>query len=348
MKWQLEKHTLDEIIKLVRRVVKYQESTTNEDTEIVQFSNDISVYESYFEEREKYPVVVVTSLGGSFFNNSINDYITTLSQDLYNTQLGTVPDSYCTIDNNTLYVPIPDSLISSDDQLAGFMFNYSWTGRNVGNDDINYNVYSNYPSSSVIVASGSVSGTDSLFMSQKSVVFPSNIQLSSGSYCISMSSSLDSPYYVFMDSTFDSTYTIDSTEYSGSIVGELLYPPFVRLGGRFEGSLTIRTLAKNSSAAARNLSELIALKLLLFKQLHYDRTSTDFVKSPMIFPDVNPEWFDKDIIIKSVRSSPIEVRKRGSNDNIFIQSIAVDYITHWYIDIPVDYLSNIDISVFTF
>lgn len=351
MKWQLEKYTIDEVIKLTRRILKYQTFFNNEDIEIVQFSSgsDPLIYEQYFEKNEKYPSVIVAGMGGTFFNNSINDYTATLSQDLYNTSLGSKSNSYCEINSsNTLFIPIPNSLKSSGDILSGFSFNYSWTGSNVGNDDIQYSVYSNYPSSSVLLTTGSIIGTESLQSTKITTVFSSSIPLTSSDYCISMSSTSDSPYYIFTDSTFDSTYKVNNTSYSGSIVGELIYPPFIRFGGRFEGSIIVKSIYKNSSAVVRNLSELLALKFLLFKQLHYDRTSSEFVKTPLTSSGINPEWFDKDIIIKAIRNNPIEVHRRGSNDNIFTQSIIIDYITHWYIDLPMDYLSNIDVSILNF
>lgn len=353
MYWQLEKYLVDEFIKIIRRIFKNQTTWVNTGKDAIQFSSGAValVFEQFFEENEKYPIITVYSAGGVYANDSLSDYVSTLSGKYYSQVMGVRALAYETISNiDTLAVQLPDSLAAKQDQISGIYLDFVWNGRGIGGDDIKYNLYSNYTTSPNLVASGSIAGNLLHKISRTYSLFDPIITLSGSDYWITFNSTEKSVYAIMLDNTKETLYKKNSgSPVSGSIVGGLMYPPLHKIGGRFESSITIRVMCKNNTALARNLGEIIITRLLLLKTAQYDRSSQiEQSLSTFADGDIISEWESKGIAIKGVKTGVLEMRRRGINDIIFTLPISIDLLTHWSVDYPGEFLKNFNIDVTPF
>lgn len=353
MYWQLEKYLVDEFIKILRRIFRNQTTWTNTGTDVIQFSSGAVslVFEQFFEENEKYPIITVYGLGGIYANDSLGDYVSTLRGNYYSHVMGVRALIYETIsDIDVLAVQLPQSLAAKQDQISGIYLDFIWNGLGVGGDDITYKLYSSYTTSPNLITSGSIAGNLLHNISRTYSLFDSSITLSESDYWLTFNSTERSVYAIMLDNTKETLYKKNSGSFvSGSIVGGLMYPPLHKIGGRFESSITIRVMCKNNTALARDLGEIIVTRLLLLKTAQYDRSAMiEQSLSTFTDGDIISEWEDKGVAIKSVKTGVLEMRRRGINDIIFTLPITVDLLTHWSVDYPGEFLKNFSIDVTPF
>lgn len=350
MQWQLEKYAVEEFVKLLRRIFRYKNEFSNEDIEIIQFNSGSSqlVFEQFFEENEKYPIITVYGMGGSYLNNGLDDYEAS-SIDASSYVLGTVARDYRTVSaGSPLVAKLPWNEEIKSAQITGFFLNYLWDGEDIGGDDLTYDLYYASPSGSITVASGSILGTLSRTSITQYAYFNSPVIINGSNYYLSVSAPTGSSYSLLIDPDCGLTYSIGGVPYSGSVVGSLVQPPSHALGGRLESTIMIRVITKNSTAAMRNLSEILITRFLLLKQAQYNRSSTTEQMVPVVTNDVVSEWLSKGIVIRGIREGSPEMRKRGINDLIFTLPISVDILTNWSIEYPGEFLEgfNVETSVF--
>ena len=145
------------LVKYLRIVYKLNSEWLNEDLEVISLSNDNSpqVYEQYPWSDEKYPIVVINSLGGSQDDWALDSFIGNSWRDY---RIGSVPRTYEILDT------------SKDIALGIKVSDYDFKIRNIG-FALKYNVESDYDidvnlmsavngNPDTIIASGSIDATD--------------------------------------------------------------------------------------------------------------------------------------------------------------------------------------------
>lgn len=348
MQWQLEKYSVEEFIKVLRKIFRYNSTWDNEEIEIIQFQSGSSqlVFEQFFEENEKYPIITVYGMGGSYMNDSIDDFVS--NSDVQ--ELAMLGDRSLAFEMVTSENPVSFKMPKLKRSfLAGFYLSYMWDGSGLGGDDFSYALTRGTGSAQVILASGSMPGKDVMYPDVTYIIFDAPQEMDPKyDHTLNIIGVPDSNYSIMIDPQFPLSYSTPTQEASGSFVGGLLQPPAYSLGGRFEGTITIRVMAKNSSAITRNLGEIITTRILLLKQAQYNRASSADQASSVFAADVTAEWRAKGITIRGVRTGTLEMRKRGINDLIFTYPISVDITTHWAVDVPGEFLDGFNIVTTTF
>lgn len=350
MFWRFNKYLVEESVNFMRRVFRYNKTWTNTGLEIVQFpsGSEQLVFEQFFEENERYPVITVGSQGGNLVPAAINDVVDVISDD--GVILGDRSHSKVTISNVfTLAVQLPSGVLN--EKIRGVKATLAWTGSKNGGDDITVELYRNYSSTGILIASGSIEGVNDIgFKTYYVDMFPTG-SLTGGDYWLKFQTGSGSTYYMGIDT--DATTKYQSNE-SGSVVtatgslnGSVTFPPYYRLGGNFESSLTIRCMSKNDTSSAFSLADLVSQYFILAKHAQLTRRASgiDGLSLAYLTAGAVSEFTSKDIYIRGVRVGAVENRRRGENDLIFTVPVSVDFFGSWYQDFPADTVSGFGITV---
>ena len=357
MYYRLNKFNIEKITTFIKQIFRYNSEWNNLGYQIVQFASGSEplVFEQFFEENERYPIITVGAVGGNYRRLSINDSFGIASFD--SIKLGTNATQMVAIDfDTTLAVQLPSSSLGS--QLSGITTYFVYPGQGFPNGwGINVDLYSNFTTSPNLVASSSYGINENTIWNYNFVGFYPYVSLSENDYWIQYTPISGSTYYVGIDPNGPGIYQVSGSTgvatYSGSVVGELKSPQTDRMGGSYESSLTIRVQDKNNTARASDLAELISIYLTLGKYGYIDRSanSTDGITIPELINNPTSlvsELTNSGIFIKNVNGGGMQSRRRGEYDNIFIYQINVDLFTEWYEDFGLEPLENVDITIDSF
>ena len=336
----------------LRRVYSYTGPWDNRDLEIVQIdeSAETFVFQTFFEEQEVYPVITISTTGGSNVRMGFNDQVQNVYD--YDIPLGVrslqlVPFST----DSPVAVQLPTNFTGS---ISGFTCDMIHTpGYPV--DDITVNLWQNYFSTtgSILLASGSIRNFDfpgmKTFFAQ---VWPYTVLQPGNDYWVEFMPQSGSIYRLAVDPSCNGFYS--SIAYSGgvptgnlvsgSLYGGMRLSPVFRLGGAHEFNLQIKCSMKNSIEKAQNLADLAELYIKLGQHGNIDRgllTNAKFNFSR--FQENGVAFFtSQGISIKNVTKGGIENRRRGDNDIIFSVGVTVELRTEWNIDVDEDHILDID------
>jgi hypothetical protein len=331
------------MVTFLRRVFRYNTQWTNTNLAIVQFSSGSEqlVFEQFFEENERYPVITVTALGGNYSNAGFNDIVQSVDDDYVS--FGDRALSYAVIsDTSVLGAQVPSD--AYNETVRGLWTNFAWSGDRVGGDDIQVALYKNYTTTKDIVASASITGSNSQRYNSVFAEFYPYVSLTDSDYWIEYQTSSGSTYNMALDTNATTLYKYGGVTATGSINGSLVLPTYLRYGGHYEGSVQIRCMAKNDTATARDLGELSAQYVMLAKHAQLNRTSIaiDGLANDSL-NDLVGEWFAKGFYIKGVHQGALENRRRGEHDLIFISAVTIDIFADWHQDYPATSLKDIEI-----
>jgi hypothetical protein len=343
MYWRFEKYLIDEMVTFLRRVFRYNTQWTNTNLEIVQVASGSEqlVFEQFFEENERYPVITVTALGGNYSNAAFNDIFQSVGDDIV--PFGDRSLGYATIsDSLVLGVQVPEDAYG--ETLRGLWTTFAWSGNIVGGDDVQAVLYKNYTTTKVAVASASINGSNSQQYNSVFAEFYPYVALTDTDYWVEYQTASGSTYYMALDTDATTLYKYGGVTATGSINGSLVLPVYLRYGGHYEGSIQLRCMAKNDTATARNLGELSAQYVMLAKHAQLNRTSIaiDGMANDTLNSLIG-EWFAKGFYIKGVHQGALENRRRGEHDLIFISAVTIDIFADWSQDYPAQSLRNIEI-----
>ena len=351
MYWRAEKSLVEFTVNTFRRIFKYAPEWFNKDLEIVQLPSGSTdgnlIFEQYAEAGEKYPRVMVSGVGGTYNQMAFNDLIDTYDNDACTLGSRTLQEVYIS-GNNIIAAPLPQAVVGQT--MRGIFTTLRWTGLDFGTDDLNILIYKNYKTSPVLVGSAIID-SNNISDTIKEIYSELNnlVNITDASYYIVYQVATGSSYYIEADSTYNGIYMSNGIQQSGSVVGRLLLPGFVRIGGFFDGSLLIKCEAKNDAASPRDLAELIAQ---YFNYLKHAQVKRGSVPDTMVYTDgdtdISSEWLSKGIMIKQVREGPIGMRPRDTNDKIFGVTLTVDYYTEWFEDFPLSALEDITLTINNF
>lgn len=350
MHWRLNKYVMTQVVKTIRRILHYNSQWTNKDIEIIQYASGSAqkVQETSSTAKEKYPNIVITPKGGNFTHSAFNNLVNVYDAD--EIVLGTRNLNMTILDGtNEFLFKLPTSIQS--EKFRGLRIRYAWTGQGIGGDDIDYTVFKNYTTSPVVAATGALPGSLSNKFDLQFAEIPTPIELDSDDCWIQLQSTDDSPYYLGLDLNYESLISINGSPATGSVIGGLILPAFARLGGNFDGSVSIKVEHKNDTETVYNLVEIISLYLEFLKHVGLDRGTTAIDGTQ--YPDANieiieTELLEKGIFFRDISIGPLETRRRGENDIIFGQTITFNFMTEWFQDYPLDSLQGIDIQLQTF
>ncbi len=342
-----EKYVIETFTKTLRRIFRLNSQWNNIDYELIQISSgsSISIFEQYNEENERYPMVMVAGTNVNYsnpaFNNLIGEY------DNNSLDIGERPLSYTLFDNfNSVFIPFPNTV--NTEIVRGFASKIAWAGQGTGGGEIALNLYKDYDTTPLLVSSGSIDGAIfiNVFDYYYADLYP-KIVCDSSKYALQLLPLDDSTYYAAIDTTTNDFYYQRSQICSGSIVSKVMLQAFTRVGGNVEGSLVLKCRAKNSTAIARNLAELIAIYTQLLKHAEISRkvNSLDLTLNNYIVSGIVNEWLQKGIVIKGIRTGGLEVTRRGDNDNLFAINVTIDYLADWFEDYNQETIENINIDI---
>jgi len=351
--YRLEKSGRDTFAEYLRRAFRYGGPWTNRDLEIISVEQPEGelVFEQFFEEPEKYPLITIGSLGGNSVPMGFNDQVENIFD--FTTELGT--RSLSLVDFSTS-VPFAFKLPSDfTGSLGGFTADMVWKlGENV--EDITIQLFQDYFSTgSVLLASGSIRNFDSLDLTTYlGGFYPYPLIQKGQEYWIELTPKSGSVYRVAVDTTYNGVYSSISYSgsvpsgslISGSIYGGLRYSPVMRIGGAHEFSVIIRCSAKNSMEKAQNLADLTEIYVKMGQYGVLDRLSTNQAKLNLSRLLVNGVSFltSRDIAVKGVSKGALENRKRGDNDIVFTIGVTVDVRTEWHLDFDEQTIKEINVG----
>lgn len=345
MYYRVNKYLIDTVVRYLRRVFRYNNQWTNTGLEIVNLADgkEELVFEKFFEENEKYPILTVSPQGGAFTKLAFNDQVLTTGESSYN--LGNRSHTAVRVsDTEILKVKIPDDALNST--IKGVCAYAAWTGERVGGDNISVSLYKNYLTSPELIASGSLPGfLEQTYSDVYTDIYPSTA-LTEEDYWLVFQTSSGSVYSFGIDEDKTSSvyvYGTGSVQASGSIDGQLYLPAFMRIGTMYDGAIMIRCQSKNDSGKAYTLSELTSIYIQLAKhaKLSRETTAQDGLLLNHLNSDVVSELTSKGIYIKDVRIGALEERRRGENDVIFTVSVTVDFNTEWYEEFTAETIAEI-------
>lgn len=351
MHFRLNKYLIEQSTKFLRRVFSYNSTWSNKDIEIIQLSSgsSTSIFEQYFNEEEKYPVISIGTSGGTYGQSSFSDLWKMVDDDKFplgNRGLNTLVIS----DTKELQVIIPSASIK-EETLRGIDISLAWTGEGTGGDDIQVNVYKDFSTTPILIGSSSIKGNTDNNLNTYFCEFNENISLvNQNNIAITLKvPSTGSSYHIMMDTTNGSYFYNDNsliTSGTGNIVGNLYFPAFVRMGGNFQSTLNFKVQAKNNTAIVYSLTELMAMYFTLAKhgQISRSSTSTNGIRwSDSDISIVSSELTEKGIFVKSIKQSGLEVRRRGEKDIVFGMTLSIDFFTEWFEDYSLDTIKNIEV-----
>jgi len=345
LQYNLEKYLVKEFVNFSRRVLRYTSPWVNEGKEIVTAPSGSadSVFEQFFEENERYPVVTVTAGGGTYVPFGFNDILDV--NDLEGINFGTRSHKAITLSSSkSLAVQVSYSIFQNMEVrgLSTIIAASPSSG-----DLINVIVYQNYTTSPIAIASSSVPGIYAYGYHPYYIEFNKEFTVTDSDIWITYQTSNSSVYYVGIDKSINSLYTYNSTTSTGSINGSLICPINATIGGRYEGSVTINCMSKNDTAKARDLAEILALYIGFAKKASLSRnvsTATDGMELSLLMPVIE-EWNKKGIVITSIRQGTISNRRRGENDLIFVVPVTVGVFTEYSENFGVESIDNITVDV---
>jgi len=350
MYWRAEKALIEYTAKTFRRIFEYAPNFINKTLEIVQFASGSKtgdlIFEQYNEEAEKYPRITVGGTGGRYEQLAFNDLFNTFDNDFYVLGSRILKQVYVS-GNSTLAFPLPSDM--SGETLRGLFTTLAWTGLDFGNNPLQFYLYSDYTTTPNLVASGSY-GSNITFTNLRQMyasLYPLTT-LTGSDYWIEFQAPTGSSYYVGIDPTFNSNYSLRGNLASGSIVGKLLLPGFIRIGGGFDGMLQLKCEAKNDSNLPRNLAEIVAQYFGYLKHTQVKRSNSNVMALTDDKTILIDEWLSKGVRIKTISEGPLLMRPRGDSDKIFGVAVSINYFTEWFEDFPLDSLDNINITIETF
>jgi len=354
MFWRGENEIVEEFVRLIRRVLKYQVQWTNDDYRVVSIENNTpSVYERFFEENERYPVVTVA--GGGFVRSaqSLNSFLGTMQNNIV--ELGSRGLALGIIDEDrSIAFALPTGSILTTDQPYALELYSLGSGLGSSLDTLDITLYKDYSTTPVTVASASIPNIcDRCSYKKYYTEFYPFVTLDQQDYWLKFSTTANNSYYLGIDTLANNIYELDNSgdleEGVGSLHGALITSPVVRLGGAIEGTINIRCSAKNSTRIPRDILAILANYIELFKQSQLTRGSgTDLSTLTLGGDTAVDEWLLKDIRIKGVRQSMSQERKRGDNDIIYMYDLTVEYYTEWHQDYDKDTLKAINVDLESF
>ena len=337
---RLEKQAVTEAVKIIRRLFVYNANNgwINKDLEVIQVASGskLGVYEKFHEDNEKYPTVTIGSSGGRYINTAINDLV-----KVYDSE--TVPVGSRSLQmllvNNTAPVASEIPSTAYGQTVRGLFTEIAFAGIDYGDDPLEVQLYQNYLSAPVLLASGSYDIDHMDLRKDYTYLYPA-VALSNtagANYWLLYQIPTGSSYYLSIDNTINRIKVGASGSVStGSVVADVLLPSFVRVGGMFQGNMTITVEAKNDSDGARNIIEIIAVFFNLLKQaeVYRNRALTMNTRSVFITSELVDEWIEKGIRLGAMSAGELQMRRRTDNDQIFSIALRVEYYTDWFEDYP--------------
>ena len=348
MHWRLDKYLIEQSTQFLRRIFSYNSEWTNKDIEIVEIASGSSalVFEQFFNEPEKYPIIVISPLGGSNSQSGFND----LWRDVTDDKLELGERGLLAIeisDINTLQVPIPEELYGSS--IRGIDFQVAWTGEGEGGE-IGINVYKDFLTTPTLIGSGSFEGTLDKGVNTYFIEFFNSISLNGEDLYLTFSTSSNNSYYLIFDNSVSTVSRFNQngniSNLPGSIVGGLYLPAFKRLGGDYHSALNFKVFTKNDTKNLYSLTELIAIYFTLAKHGNVSRKSyhVNGLTLSELYSTVS-ELSEKGIYVKSIKQGGVEARRRGEKDVVYVKSVTIEFFTEWFQDFPLDTLRSIEVDV---
>jgi len=327
-----EKYVIEEVIKFIRRIFRYQSQWTNSGYEAITVATgSLTVFEQFSEAPEHYPVVIVAGGGSRSVNTAFNNIIAEESLEI--TPFG----------NNSLsYVPLQDGIpvafgMPPVTNISGIDF-FAFSESCYTSNSITAKIYDNYLASPVLLASGTLQQTATAYL-------PYRINLSTSVSGTGLYVTLEgSNSNIGIDTTSSYPYIISGTTYTGSLTGTLSSRVGVTLGGNFQITIQLRIQAKNDTALPRTIADLIEYYFQLFKSATFTRSS-GAVNNTQLESSLNVrEWMHKELYLESFQSGAVEVRRRGENDIIFTVPVTCVFTTSWNENYERDALESIRVE----
>lgn len=345
--YRFEQTARDTFVEFLRRMYRYGGPWLNEGLEIVAVSGSVSdlVYEAFFEEQERYPVVTVSTGAGQGVPMGFNNQIENLYDRVYpmgDRALSLVEFST----NEPVAFRIPSTFTGS---MSGLNIDLVWKrGYNV--DDIDVAVYSGYTTTgSVLLSSGSIQSTDiSVLKTFFAGVYP-HVDINAGTdYWAVFTPASGAVYKIAVDTASTHGYITPApggSLVSGSLYGGVRYSPRMRMGGAHEFSLNIKCSAKNSMERAQDLADLAEIYTNLAKYGGLSRASTQDTRMNIArwYVDGVSYLTGKGFAVTSVNKLAVSDRRRGDNDIIFTTGITVGLRSEWYVDFNEQHVLDIDV-----
>lgn len=352
--WRLHKYLVDESISFIKRILTYNESWSNKDIEVFQLESgsttNNNVYEQYFQGREKYPIITVAPGNGQFTNAAFNDLIRVVDDD--HVSLGSRGLYTEEIYGGKVLVFDITGILNSEG-LRGLSFDVMCDSYGNTGYTVEATLYSDYfGSSKTQLASGSSKEINSFGIFENIFVemYPQVVIDKVDSCFIELKTSGEG-YYVSIDNGESNNYnTVENSvvvNKSGSIVGNLLLPAFIRIGGDYQGSINVRVLSKGDTDILYDLSSIISQYFILARQSQISRLPA--AVNSTILTGIS-EFLKKGIFIKSVIVSNVDTKKRSGDEleTIFVITLNINVMTEWFQDYPADTLKEIVVDVKTF
>ena len=354
MYYRIEEYAVKTFVDYLRRVFRYNSSWVNSGLQIVQFPSGSAelVFEQFFEDNEKYPIITIGTQGGNFAQIAFNDFIDSYDSDVV--PFGTRMQSSVVLDGtHSLAVQLPP--VTLDDTARAIKVTMAATSYQSGGDNIYVNLYSGFRSTPILVASASIPGNlDTSFNELYGEFYPF-VPLTAQDYWVTFVSPSGSSYYIGIDTTATTLYQYPSgsVNATGSINGGVVLPAFWRYGTNFEGSVLINCQSANSSRDARKLAELTVQYFTMAKHAQISRLSgaTDGLRLGEFQqdgPQAIGEFLEKDLMLRQIRIGPLGNRRRGENDIIFTVPVTVDYYSEWHEDFQAQPLRTITETIVPF
>jgi hypothetical protein len=352
----MEKTGREVFVEYLRRVFLYSGPWSNKELEIISVDKPEQelVFEQFFEEPEKYPIITVGTTGGTHVSMSFNNQVENIYDFLF--PLGNRSLSLVEFSTNSPFAfKIPNNFSGS---LGGFESDLIWkNGANT--DDISIKLYSNYfsPTGSTLLSSGSIRNFDDINVLKTyfGAFYPHTNIHKNIDYWIELTPLSGSVYKIAIDPNYNGLYSKVNysgsipygTIYSGSIYGGLRYSPFMRMGGAHEFSLVVKCSAKNSIEKVQNLADLIEIytKISQYGNLNRLLNSDTKIDLSMLSNDNVSFLTKRGLFIKNINKGGIENRKRGDNDVIFTISLTIEVRSEWYMDFDEKYIKEIFVNV---
>ena len=351
MHWRLDKYLIEQSVQLLRRVFSYNSEWNNKDIEIVQVASGSStlVFEQFFNEPEKYPIIVISPLGGSNSQSGFNDLWRDVTDD--KVELGERGLSVVEISNTDLLeIPIPEELYG--ESVRGIDLQLSWTGVGEGGN-ILINFYKNFTTSPELIGSGSFEGTLDKNLNTYFIELSNNISLTGEDLYFTLQTTSNNSYFIAFDNSasFISRYNQNNniSNLNGSIVGSIYLPAFKRIGGDYHSSLNFKVFTKNDTKSLYNLADLISIYFTLTKHSNISRRG--YAVNGLSLSEsrsVLSELSEKGIYVKSIKQGGVENRRRGKKDIIYARSVNIEFFSEWFQDFPMDTIKNIEVDANSF
>jgi hypothetical protein len=351
MQWRLQRYAIDEIVSYIRRVFRYTSEWKNLDIDTIAIDAGEGefAFEQFFEENEQYPIVTVAGQGMQLTHAAFNNVFRVTADDYI--PLGVNALQYATVtDSVALQVALPPTPSIFDDQtIRGFTAYYAGNPAGDNGNNIIVNLYKNFTTSPVLVASGSLPGTENQgFTYHYCELIPSVILSPMSDWWLTARTSSGSVYFMGIDPDFASIYsTTGGPSASGSLVGAALVPAYASIGGHGEGTIAIRVMSKNNTKDAYNIAEIIGQYLEFGKHAQFSRSSnaTNNLLVGLLDGAVLPTLETRGVHIKSVRMDGPVMRRRGKEDQIYTVTLTADVFSEWIQQFPAEPLESIKPTV---